>query len=150
MVGTGRIDLKWKPDIGRRVELGVESGIDDAHNGVGNAAERDRFAGHLRVACKTVLPQSVAENDDVGAVGSIFIGGESAAMRERSAQQAEVVSRDANAMDLFGVCAAGQIEAGAAVFISGDVLECGRLAAQHVELGGRSAIVGACGRGLEE
>jgi hypothetical protein len=86
----------------------------------------------------------------VGAVGAVFIGGEGAAERERRAEQAEVIGRDANTVDLFGVCAAGQVEAGAAVFVGGDVLEGGGLAAKHVELRCRSAITGAGGCGLEE
>ena len=150
VVGTGGVDLERQPSVGWRVKLGRESGTGDSHDSIGHGAERDGFAGHLRVARKAALPQYVAEDGYVGDVGPIFAGSEGAADRDGRAEQAEIIGRDANSVDLFRICAAGEVEAGPAILVGGDIPEGGGLAAQHVELGGRGAVVGAGGRGLEE
>ena len=76
----------------------------------------------MRIATKFALPQAVADDDDVAAVGGVFLGREGAAEDDGRAEEAKYRSVDVDAVDLLRVIA-GDIEAGAAEVVGGDVLK---------------------------
>src|SRR5205085_3848403 len=84
----------------------------DADDGEGRAVERDRLAENVLVATETFLPKSVTEHRDVRTTGPVFIGIEHAAEERLHAERAEKVFRDADAVEIFRIAAAGEGETG--------------------------------------
>ena len=135
LVGAVGVDLEGQPDVGHRV--GAELLADDAEDGIGLVAERKRGADNFRIAAEFALPESVADDDDVAAVGRVFLRREGAAENHGRAEEAEVRFGNVNAMHLLGHFA-GEIEARTAEVVGGDILQHAGLLAPVVELGGRS------------
>ena len=143
LVGAVGIDLEGEPEVGNGI--GDEGFSDDAEDGVGLVAERERGADNVGVAAELALPEAVADDDEVAAVGGILLRREGAAEDDGRAEEAEVGFRDVDAVDLLRD-GAGEVEAGTAEVVGGDVLEDFGLFAPEIELGRGSAGPGAVGR----
>ncbi len=70
-VGAVGLDLEGNPDIG--LGIGDEGFSEDTDDGVGLVAERDGGADDVGVAAELALPEAVADDHDVAAVGGIFL-----------------------------------------------------------------------------
>ncbi len=72
LVGAVGVDLEGQPDVG--FGIGDEGFSQDAEDGIRLIAERKGFADDVRIAAETALPQAIAEDDDIAAVGRILLG----------------------------------------------------------------------------
>ena len=130
-VGAVGIDLEGNPDVG--FGIGDEGFSQDTDDGVGLVAEGDAGADDVGVAAELALPEAVADDHDVAAVGRIFLGGEGAAEDDGRAEEAEVGFGDVDAVDLLGN-GAGEVEAGTAEIVGGDILKDAGLGFPGVEV----------------
>ena len=147
LVGAVGVDLEGQPDVGFGV--GDEGLAEDSDDGVWLVAEREGAADDVGIASEFALPEAVADDDDFAAVGRVFLRGEGAAQHDGRAKEAEVGFADVDAVDLLGMVA-GEVEAGAAEVVGGDVLKDAGLLPPVVELGGRSGGSFALGRCEQE
>ena len=138
------VELEGNPEVGGGI--GDEAGSDDADDGVGCAVELDCRSDDVGVGGVAGLPEVVAEDGDVAAVGAVFGLGEGAAGGEGRAEHGEVVGGDVGAFDLLGVVAAGDVDAGAAEVVGCDLLEDAGLLMPDVEFGDVGAGEVALGR----
>ena len=150
VVDARRIDLKRNPEVGRGVEFGVEAARHDADHSVRNAAERNTLSDDRAVAAEAPLPQSIAKNNHMRAVGPILIHGKRAACDDRCAEQAKVIGGGMHGVNGFRIWAASEAQGNAIEFVSSDILKGLGLRSQHVVARGRAAIIGAVGRGDKE
>ena len=98
-------------------------------------------ADDVGIAAEFALPEAVADDDDVAAVGGVFLRREGAAEHDGRAEEAEVGFGDVDAVDLLGD-GAGEVEAGTAEVVRGDVLKDAGLRSPGIEVGrgGRGAV----------
>ena len=136
LIGAVGIDLEGEPDV--RDGIGLKGLAEDAEDGVRLIAEGERGADDFGIAAEFTLPESVTDNDNVTAVGGIFLGREGAAEHDGRAKEAEVRLGGVDTVDLLGN-GAGEIEAGTAEVVGGDVLKDAGLGTPVVEFGGRRA-----------
>ena len=132
LIGAIGIELEGEPDVGGWVVLEVRA--EDADDRVGIATEGEGGSYDFWIAAELAFPEAVAEDDDAAAVGEIFFLGEGATELDACTEELEVVAGDVNTVDLFGH-GAGEIEAGAAEVITGDVLKDAGLLLPDVEFG---------------
>src|SRR5580693_416323 len=104
----------------------------------------------MGIGGEMALPEAVAQNNNAGAVGLIFFGGEGAALNYRRAQQTKIIGGDANAVDLLRERFSGQIKIAAGVFVGGGVLKGLRLLTPDIEAGGGASTGGSVRGGKEE
>ena len=94
LVGRVRRELERIPDLWLWPVLGeVERIAKHAHDGVGLAAQRNRFPDHVLRTIEAGLPESLADDDDPFGVGHVFRRGEAAAADDRRAEELEEVDR---------------------------------------------------------
>ena len=146
-VGAVGIDLEGDPDVGLRI--GDERFSQDTDDGVGLVAEGDAGTGDVGVAAELALPEAVADDHDVAAVGSLFLGGEGAAEDDGRAEEAEVGFGNVDAVDLLGNDA-GEVEARATEIVGGDVLKDAGLGFPDVVVNRRAAGAVALRKGVHE
>ena len=99
------------------------------------AIELDGRADDSPVAPIALLPQPVAEHNHTAAVRAILGGSEGAAGDDRRAKQSEVIPCDMDGLHLLRMIASGQVDAGGAKVIRGDLLKEAGLLAPQRELG---------------
>ena len=85
----------------------------------------------------------------MAAVGGIFLGREGAAQHDGRAEEAEVGFRDVDAVNLLGD-GAGEVEAGTAEVVGGDILNDAGLGSPGIEVDRGGAIAVAIGKGVHE
>ena len=146
-VGAVGLDLEGNPDVG--FGIGDEGFSEDTDDGVGLVAERDAGADDVGVAAELALPESVADDHDVAAVGGVFLRCEGAAEHDGRAEEAEVGFGDVDAVDLLGN-GAGEVEAGTAEVVGGDILKDAGLGSPGVEVDRRGRGAVAFRKGVHE
>ncbi len=146
-VGAVGLDLEGNPDIG--LGIGYEGFSEDTDDGVGLVAERDGGADDVGIAAELALPESVTDDNDVAAVRGVFLRCEGAAEHDGCAKEAEVGFGGVDTVDLLGY-EAGEIEAGTAEVVRGDVLKDAGLGSPGIEVdrGGHTAV--AVRKGVHE
>jgi hypothetical protein len=87
----------------------------------------------MLVATKLALPEAVADDHLVAAVGSVFLGCEGAAEQDGRAEEAEVGFRNVGPVDLLGD-GAGEVEAGTPGIVGSDILKYVALGFPGVEI----------------
>jgi hypothetical protein len=127
-----QIELERHPEIGWRVR--DEFSTDDPDDEIRLAIELDGRSHRGRVRAEAVFPQAVAENCETAAVRAVFRSGEGAAGNHRGAEHGEVVCGNMNGLHLLRMIAAGDVHAGAAEVVGGDLLEDTRLLTPESEL----------------
>ena len=126
-----------------RGRVGLKIAGDDARDEVRLVAEGDGAADEVRVGAKAAEPEGTTDDRDASAVGAVLVGGEAAAEFQACAEEAEVSGRHVDRLDLLGPIAAGEIDAGPAEIVRGDVFEYLRLLRQEVDGGYGVVGVGA-------
>lgn len=97
----------------RREKLGFPAGDleawgHDADNGVGRAVERDGLSDDGGIAAEAVAPETVAEDDDGGGAGVVFLFIEDPAEEGLDAEQGEHVSGALHAIEADRLAIAGK------------------------------------------
>ena len=146
-VGAVGLDLEGNPDVG--LGIGEEGFSQDTDDGVGLIAEGDAGADDVGVAAELALPEAVADDHDVAAVGGIFLGGEGAAEDDGRAEEPEVRFGNVDAVDLLGN-GAGEVEAGTTEIVGSDILKDAGLGFPVVEVHRRAHGAVALGKGVHE
>ena len=130
-VGADRVKLKRQPEVSLRV--GDEILSDHADDGVRLIAQRDRFPHDGLVAAEPALPQAVAQDHHLAAVGRVLLRREGPSQRHGRTIHAEVALRNVNPVDLLRT-AAGKVKAGARVVVGHDLFKYVRLPLEEVKL----------------
>src|SRR5579859_5612674 len=136
LVGAVGIDLEWHPEV--RFGIGVELTAQNADHSVWLIAELNAGADDVLIAAEFPLPQAIAEDDNVTAVGRVLLRREGTAQHDRRSEEAEVCLTRVNPMHLLGN-SAGEIEPWSAEVVRSNVLEDAGLSAPVIELCGRGA-----------
>ena len=134
LVGAVGIGLQRNEDLGGRIRS--EPAIEHADHRVRLGVEDDGAPRNCLIAAKARGPHGMSEDRHVRASRAVFIGGERAAQRGRSAEHAEVIGADVDAAHLLRPIAAAQIEAGTGKIVGGNRVEGSGGAPGH-ELGNR-------------
>jgi hypothetical protein len=87
----------------------------------------------------------VTDDRDASAVGTVFVGSESAAEFHARAEEMEIGRGDVDGLHLLRLVAAGKVDARPAEVVGGDVLEDLRLLRQQVDGGDGMVGIGAVG-----
>ena len=85
-------------------------------------------------AAEAALPQTVTQHRNMTAMWAVFRCGEGASGNDRSAEQREVSRGDMDALHLFRMVAASDIQSGTAEIVRRDLLENARLLMPDIEL----------------
>src|SRR5579864_3717116 len=127
------IELIRQPEI--PALLGNEAASDYAHHLIALAVKLDISADDVLITAEAALPQSVAEDNHMAAMRAILGGGEGAAREDGCAQQAKIIAGHMDALHLLRLPAAGEVESGTSLVVSGDILENAGLLMPDIELG---------------
>ena len=93
----------------------------NAYHSVGSAAESDSLADQGRIGAEAAPPESVADEDDLVAAGTVFFFQECATQARLYAEDREQTGVDLRHVHAHGVAAAGEVCS--AGLVSGEVLE---------------------------
>src|SRR6476646_1299453 len=99
LVGTGRIELLGKPDIGGRI--GMEIFPQHADQRVWLTIQRDGPADDVRITAPPALPEPMTDHRKLWRAGPVFFGCKRPAHGRRRAKDLEECRRNMNALHLL-------------------------------------------------